>query len=411
MRNKRLIIIAAILLAVIALVWILLGKREAGPAIIESVAVSKGNVRKTLDATGIIKPQVGAMVKTGSRFTGNIRQMFVKVGDRVHKDEVIAEIDAREQQTQLDEALARLRQAEAEATRVATSYPLQIREAEALMEAAKGENEYATLTLQRKRTLVEQDLDARNSLDEALQRSRTLSNTLRAREANLERLRKEFATEQTRTRQGIEQAKASVEAARIRLSYASIRSPIDGIVSQVTAPEGETVVAGFQVVNLITILDPSLLEMWIYVDETDIGQVKAGLDVEFTVDSQPGKTFKGTVSEIYPQPEIRDNIVYYQALVKLDPTTTDFLRPEMTTQCRIIIDGKKGVLIIPNAAIKWIGGGKVVLVDEGNGKVRKVTPRLGMVGADVTEVLEGLSEGDKVGTRVELGGSRKDARK
>lgn len=411
MTRRRMYAILALILCSIAVgVWLYARRGTADPVIRETATVTKGEVRKTLEATGIIKPQVGAVVKTGSRFTGIIRKLHVKVGDRVEKDEVIAEIDDREQRAQLDEAEAKLRQAEAEAARVETSYPLQIREAEAQVQAARAESEYAALTMERKRKLVEQDLDARNSLDEAQQRSRSLSNVLVAREATLDRLRNEFRTERKRTRQAAEQAKAALETARIRLSYAVIRSPISGIVSQVTAPEGETVVAGFQVVNLITILDPSRLEMWIYVDETDVGQVRPGLDVEFRVDSQPEKTFRGVVDQIYPQPEIRDNIVYYQALVRLDPATSEHLRPEMTTQCRIIVASKKDVLVIPNDAIKWVDGGRVVFIDDG-GKVRRVKPVLGTAGPDVTEVVEGLAEGQKVGVRVELPGASKGARK
>lgn len=411
MTSRRKLILVASALVILALgAWYALKRDKSEPTIAETATVTRGVVRKTLETTGIIKPQVGAVVKTGSRFTGIIRKLYVKVGDRVKKDEVIAEIDDREQRAQLDEAEARLRQAEADEAKVKTSYPLQIREAEAQMQAARAESEYAALTQDRKRRLVEQDLDARNSLDEAQQRSRTLSSVLRAREATLDRLRGEFATEQKRTRQAVEQARAAMETARIRLSYATIRSPISGVVSQVTAPEGETVVAGFQVVNLITILDPSRLEMWIYVDETDVGQVRTGLDVEFNVDSQPDRTFKGVVDQIYPQPEIRDNIVYYQALVRLDPETSEHLRPEMTTQCRIVVASRQDVLTIPNDAIKWVDGGRVVFVDEG-GKVRRVKPKLGTAGPDVTEVVEGLTEGQKVGVKVVLPGSAKGGRK
>ena len=82
----------------------------------------------------------------------------------------------------------------------------------------------------------------------------------------------------------------------IRISYTPIESPITGVVSEVTAQEGETIVAGLQVANLITVLDPARLEMWVYVDETDVGQVHAGQAAEFRVDAYPGKTFDGAQS-------------------------------------------------------------------------------------------------------------------
>lgn len=400
MTKKRLILIVSLTLLIIAGAVYIWKKDADSPIIKETATVQRGSVHKTLDATGIIKAQVGAMIKTGSRFTGYIEKMHVKVGDNVSKGQIIAEIDAREQRTQLAEAEAGLKQAQAEQHKTITSYPLQIQEAKALMKAAQSELEYAELNLARKRSLVERDLDARNSLDQALRDKQVREKTLEARTANLARLQKEFIAEKRRAEEAVNKAQAVVDAAHIRLSYATITSPIDGIVSQVTAPEGETVVAGLQVANLITILDPKRLEMWIYIDETDIGQVKAGQNVSFRIDSQPEKDFHGTISEIYPQPEIRDNIVYYQALVHIPTTDTSLLRPEMTTQCRIIIATQKDTLTVPNAAIKWIDGGRVILVDEGNGKSRTVTPTLGMVGADRTEVLQGVTEGERVATRV-----------
>ncbi len=202
----------------------------------------------------------------------------------------------------------------------------------------------------------------------------------------------------------MDEARASLASAEIRLSYTNIYSPLTGVVSEVTAQEGETVVAGLQVANLITVLDPTKLEMWIYVDETDVGEVLEGMAVEFSVDAYPADMFPGSIDQIYPQPEIKDNIVYYKALVNLTPQATAKLRPEMTTQCRIIVDSKDDVLVIPNNAVKWVGERQVAYVQTAGG-AEVVEPVLGLVGPDVSEVLGGLKEGDKVGTRVNLVGS------
>ncbi len=379
---------------------------DPGPVVLETAQAAVADVRTTLDATGIIKPEVGAMVKTGSRFSGSIRRLYVKVGDQVREGQVIAEIDDREQQAQLAEAEAGLQKARAELARVITSYPLQIDEARAQVEAARAEAAYAGTMRRRRKTLVDQDLEARSVLDEAVQNSQTSSAALRARQATLRRLEQEFPAFRQQAADAVAAAEATLETARIRLSYAVIRSPITGVVSQVTAQEGEMVVAGFQVVNLITILDPTRLEMWIYVDETDVGQVRPGLDVEFRVDSLPDRTFGGVVDQIYPQPEIRDNIVYYQTLVRLDTDTARVLRQEMTTQCRIVTRRTPGVLTVPNDAVKWVDGRKVVFVTEGD-RVKRVTPELGEVGAERTEVLSGLRAGETVATRLRLAGPPK----
>jgi multidrug efflux pump subunit AcrA (membrane-fusion protein) len=178
---------------------------------------------------------------------------------------------------------------------------------------------------------------------------------------------------------------------------------MDGVVSQVTAQEGETVVAGLQVANLITVLDPSRLEMWVYVDETDVGQVRSGMPVEFTVDSLPGKTFTGQVRLIYPEPEIRDSIVYYQTVVPLDKETALQLKAEMTTQCRVIVGSRENVLIVPNEGVKWAGGEQVVYVQRQKGQVEPARVSFGMRGTTNSEVLEGLHEGDVIATRLILG--------
>ena len=226
------------------------------------------------------------------------------------------------------------------------------------------------------------------------------------KQSTLERLQREFTDEAAKARAVVKQAEASLAALDVRKSYTRIYSPISGVVSQVTAQEGETIVAGLQVANLITVLDPARLEMWTYVDETDIGQVHPGQPVEFRVDAYPERVFRGTVDTIYPEPEIRDNIVYYQALVKINPEQAAYLRPEMTTQVQIIVAIKDAVLDIPNNALKWVDGRQVVFVQDSDGTIRQVTPELGLAGVTHTEVLEGLAAGDKVATQVVLPGSK-----
>ena len=169
--------------------------------------------------------------------------------------------------------------------------------------------------------------------------------------------------------------------------------------------------AGLQVANLVTVLDPARLEMWIYVDETDVGRVKTGLPVEFRVDSQPDKTFSGVLDRVYPEPEIRDNIVYYKALVTIDREQALLLRPEMTTQCSVVVDTRDNVLTVPNQALKWVGGGQTVFVVDkaAPGGVRPVAPTLGLPGLEQSEVLSGLSEGEEVATQIVLSGQEKPA--
>lgn len=406
MRRKLILLIIVLAIAAGgALVWTS-GNDNGEPEVLATATIKRGQVRKQLDATGIVKAQVGAIVKIGAQATGRITSMRVKVGDSVKQGDLIAVIDDRELRATEQEALARLERARAEHSRVRTVYPLQITETEADLDAAHAESAYATDNLARQNRLFEKKLIAQDTLDNARQIADVKASLLSARKASLKRIRSEFEKERRKAAKAVIEAEANLDSVRTRLTYTRIKSPITGVVSKVTAQEGETVVSGLQVTNLITVLDPTRLEMWIYVDETDIGQVEHGMPVEFQVDAYPDKTFSGTIDQIYPEPEIRDNIVYYQALVTLSRETALSLRPEMTTQCRIIVETKDNVLALPNAALKWVGGEQAVFVVNGK-KTRRVLPELGLAGSVNTEVLSGLNEGDNVATRLVLPGSAK----
>lgn len=370
--------------------------------ILASSAVERGTVTQTLSATGIIKSEVGATVKIGTRATGVIRKMHVRVGDTVAQGQVIAEIDSRELEAVVAEAEAALSRSMIEYDRVMVSYPLQIAEAEARVASAQASVKYSALNYKRQMELTGKNLDSQNNLDLALEKSVTDKQALVVAQATLHRLEEEFERQKESSRQSVIQAEASLETARIKLSYTTIISPMDGMVSQVASQEGETVVSGLQVANLITVMDLSRKEMWVYIDENDVGQVKAGMRVDFRVDALPGRSFGGEVYRIYPEAEVRDSIVYYQTIVPLNKEDSLALRAEMTTQCTVYVDSRDDVLKIPNDAVKWIDGGQVVFVLRGRG-VEPVRVTLGMQGQDFSEVLAGLEEGDVVATRVKLG--------
>jgi RND family efflux transporter MFP subunit len=350
-------ILLAVLLAVVAGVvfWRSTGA-DTEITVVATGVVERGEVRHILEATGIVKAQVGAQVKIGARATGVLVNIPAKVGDEVAAGQLVAEIDDREIRAKLTEAEARYNLAKAKAER-----------------AAKD--------LVRKRQLVSQKLDSQSSLDEALENARV-------------------------TRYEADAENASLNSLRIQLSYYRIFSPINGVVSNITAQEGETVVSGLQVSNLITVLDPTRLEMWIYVDETDVGRTKPGQEVEFFVDAYPDRTFKGVIKLVYPEPEIKDNIVYYRALVGVEYDREYPLRPEMTTQCRIVVEKRENVLTMPNEAIKWVAGKQAIYALK-DGKPVRAEVELGLRGLERSEVVSGLTEGQKVATQLVLPGQKK----
>ncbi len=350
---KKVLIISVLLIATIA-GYFIYKSFFVKPAIkiIETARAETGSIRAVLVASGIIKPQVGAVVKVGTRATGAIIKMNVKVGDRVKKGQLIALIDDREVQKLIKQQKASIKDAEANYS-------------------------YAKINYQRQLELIKYDYTTKDQVDIAKNKFDSALAILEERTANLKQT-------------------------EIRLSYTKIYAPIDGIVSDVTAQEGETIVAGLQVANLVTVINPTLLEMWIYIDETEIGRVKLNQKVEYYVDTFPDKRFKGDIQKIYPQPVVKDNIVYYLSIVKVDAEDAAFLKPEMTANVRVIFEEKTGILTIPNSAVKFERGKQVTYKVTGPNAVEKVEIKIGLRGEEKTEVISGLKEGEEIATKLIL---------
>ncbi|HET8774025.1 MAG TPA: efflux RND transporter periplasmic adaptor subunit [Thermoanaerobaculia bacterium] len=246
-----------------------------------------GNVRNAVKATGVIKPMIGAEVRVGSRLSGVVRRLYVKIGDRVEKGQLLAELDDRDLVARRREALAALQLAEANL-------------------------DYASADLARKRELRASALLAPSELDLA---------------------RRAYAVAEQQ-RDG---ARASLQVATTQLDYGRIAAPIAGVVASVSTQEGETVAASFATPTFVTLLDLGRLEVWAYVDETDIGRIRIGQPATFTVDTYGATEFAGRVTAIYPKAEIRDNVVNYVTVIRFETPPDKVLRPDMTTTVRIEI--------------------------------------------------------------------------
>ena len=393
MKKTIIIIIALVLVAGGILLY--RGLTKSTTKVLETAKVMKGSLRGVIVETGIIKPQVGAVVKIGARATGTIMKMNVKIGDKVTNGQLIALIDDREIQKAIDQQKASLISAENMLRQVEQTYPERIREASA-------NYEYARITFERETELLKHEYTTKDAVDRA-------RSQFEAAEANWKKLRSEYGTQTEIAKANIEDIDAQLRQQETRLTYTRIYSPIDGLVSDVTAQEGETIVAGLQVANLVTVLDPTRLEMWIYVDETDIGKVRIGQPVEYYVDTFPEKLFNGTIEKIYPQPVVKENIVYYLAIVRVSKEDSTFLKPEMTTHIKIIFSEEQNILIAPNASIKFEKGKQVAYKVTGPDKVQRVDVRTGIRGEDNTEIISGVSEGDVLATKLILPVSSKPA--
>ena len=316
------------------------GQEPAGHG--EVVRVARRSIASTVKATGVVKPRVGAEVKVGSRASGVVARLHVRIGDTVTRGQLLAELETRELSARRDQAAAAL--ASAEATL-----------------------QYARSDLARRRELSASRLLSPADLDVA------------------ERSRKVAEEQYT-------EARANLDFATTQLGYSRITAPIAGIVASVATQEGETVAASLAAPTFVTLVDLARLEVWAYVDETDIGRIQKGQSARFTVDTYPGQEFEGRVTAIYPQAEIRDNVVDYVTVVTFDPPRDRTLRPEMTTTVRIAIDTRNDVLALPTRALRHEQGRSFVLTPAGES--RRVT--VGSRDETVWEIVEGLREGDEV---------------
>ena len=317
-------------------------EQPPGAAREEAARVARRTIGSHVRATGVVKPRVGAEVKVGSRVSGVVARLHVRIGDRVARGQLLAELETRELAARRDQAAAAL--AAAEATLRYTESDL----------ARKNE-------LSRVQLLPAADLDV-------AERSRRVAEQQHG------------------------EAAANLDFARTQLGYANITAPIAGIVASVATQEGETVAASFAAPTFVTLVDLDRLEVWAYVDETDIGRIHPGQTARFTVDTYADHEFEGRVTAIYPQAEIRDNVVNYVAVVTFDPPRGRTLRPEMTATVRIAIETREGVLAVARRAVRREGGRTFVLTRSGEKRFVTVGTR------DEThyEIVDGLREGDEV---------------
>ncbi len=317
---------------------------EATPGM-EATRVARGDITSVVKATGVIRAVVGAEVRVGSTASGVVRKLRVRVGDRVEKGQLLAEIDTDELAARRDQAAAALASARAAAR-------------------------YAAAELDRKRALAAREVVSRSDLDLA---ERTFA-VARASE---------------------DEARANLDLARTQLAHARIRAPISGVVASVATQQGETVAASFAAPTFVTIVDLDRLEVWAYVDETDIGRIRPGQEARFSVDTYPDREFEGRVADIHPKAEIRDNVVNYVAVVSFASPPDATLRPEMTASVRVVTERRAGVLTVPRRAVRREQGRSFVVVAEGE-RVERRWVTTGGRDESRWEIVDGLREGESV---------------
>lgn len=318
---------------------------EDAPQGAEVVRVIRRNVASVVKASGVIKPMVGAEVRVGSSVSGVVSRLFVRIGDRVEKGKLLAELDSRELVARRDAA-------------------------EAAVQLASANLSYTRADLRRKQDLSAVQVIAPSELDLAQQAYGVAE-------------------------QQLKQAQANLADATTQLGYARIIAPIAGTVESISTQEGETVAASFAAPTFVTLLDLSRLEVWAYVDETDIGRIQVGQKAAFTVDTYGDYEFRGQVTAIYPQAQIRDNVVDYVTVVRFQLPRDRILRPEMTTTVKIALEEHQNVLVLPIRAVRREGKRQYVVVRVDNRAERRWITT-GLRDDSYWEIADRLHEGDEV---------------
>ena len=320
--------------------------------------VQRGDIESTVVAAGVLQPVL--YVDVGAQTSGKLQSLKVKRGDQVAKGQLLAEIDP---------VLADSSLTAANATLLNITSQRAIKQAQlALAQAQRDRND----------KLFADGLIATSERDV----THAAFDVAAADVASLAAQMKEAA--------------AAVDTAKANLGYTKITAPMAGEVVSITTLEGQTINANQQAPNILRIADLSTMTIWAQVSEADIGHVKPGQDVYFTVLGQ-ARRWNGKVRQILPTPELINNVVFYDVLFDV-PNPDGQLEIQMTAQVFIVLAQAKGVLLVPAAAIGNAAEGSQIKVQvlkaDGSTELRPI--KIGIKSEISAEVTAGLQENEQI---------------
>ena len=364
MKTLKKIGIAIVVIAVLAVAaFLILRKSEKPQMKYKTAEIHRGSIVNTVTATGTIEPIV--QVEVGTQVSGIINHIYVDYNSVVKKGEVIAEFD----KTTLEADLA---------------------SSSATLQSNKTEYEYQEKNFLRIKGLHEKKMVSDTDYETA-----------------------EY--QYNKAKSSYEKSQSDITKARQNLEYATIYSPIDGVVIDRAVEEGQTVAASFNTPTLFTIAN-DLRQMRVIadVDEADIGGVVEGQQATFTVDAFPEDVFKGSVTQVRLQPTTESNVVTYEVVV--DAPNPDLkLKPGLTANLTIYTMQKDSVLLVPLKALRFQPeNAPEPVADSANPRARVLWMQLpqGLQPVNVTtgdndgifaEITGDIKEGDKVVTGVDIG--------
>lgn len=301
MDKKKILLIVGILLLAVAAYFLFFGKKKMPQTIVKTELVELGTISNSITATGKVEPVTE--VEVGTQVSGKIDKIHVDYNSKVKKGQLLAELDRSTLSTSLESAK--------------TDYS-----------NAMNEYAYYKKVYDRNVALHEKKLISEAEFEEIEFQYMKVSNSLR-------------------------KAKYEVDRAKTNLGYATITSPINGVVISVEVEEGQTVAASMTTPTLFIIAE-NLVDMQVVanIDEADIGQVKEGQKVEFTVDAYPNDKFAGVVRQVRLEPTTTSNVVTYEVIV--DAKNPDLkLKPGLTANITVLTLNKDSIMTIPNKALRF----------------------------------------------------------
>jgi macrolide-specific efflux system membrane fusion protein len=370
-RKWRIALMMLVLAVVVGVVVAINGFSSAQQTALPTEAVSRGDIEKTVLATGILKPAL--QVNVGAQVNGQLKRLYVKQGDRVQRGQLLAEIDPTLQQNEL-------------------------RKSEAALQSAQAQKQVTQATL--KQYLQE------------LTRQKRLDRDGSGVESSLERAQAQYATQfaQLRVNEAqIVQSQMALETAKANLGYTRIVAPIDGEVLGIVTKEGQTIVSSQTAPTILVLANVDIMTVHTRISETDILKVRVGQPLWFYVVADPKRRYEsimGTIQEAPNEALLQDNpqassapqtsAVYYNGVFTIGNHQRQ-LRTSMTAQVFIITEQAKNALRVPVVALGKQEGKDRYQVQVLKGK--QVEPRwirIGINDRQFAEVKEGLQDGDQV---------------
>lgn len=342
--------------------WALSGGKEKEEINFKQEKVSLQTLQNSVTATGTIEAVTSVTV--GTQVSGIVNKLYVDYNSQVKKGQVIAELDK-------------------------TNLLSELNTAKANMASAQSQLNYQSANMKRYQTLYQKGLVSADDYENAL---------LTYRQA-----KEEVAT-----------TKEQVQRAQTNLGYATITSPIDGTVISKSVEEGQTVAASFNTPELFTIAkDLTNMQVVADVDEADIGAVKEGDRVTFTVDAYPDDTFEGTVKQVRLQATTTNNVVTYEVVISAQNADLK-LKPGLTANVTIYTQERTGVLAVANKALRFtptketVGKDMKIVDCKGKNKVWTLDGKtltahpvsIGQTDGMHTEITKGLKAGQQIVTEI-----------